>query len=267
MNANNLALSIIAFVFGLSFGSFLNVIVYRLPQNLSLAAPPSSCPSCKTNLGFMDLIPLFSYIILKGRCRYCSEKISIRYPLVELVTGLLFAAVIYNFGFSVTGLFYLSLLFILFAVSLIDFEHRIVPNTLVAAGLAAGLLLLLPLLADLFVPVPKYLLIDHALLDALLGFALGGGLMLIIILVSRGGMGAGDMKLMAMIGLFVGLRGVAVVLLTGFILGALVGVTMMIAGSATRKTALPFAPYLAAGTVIEVFWGSMLWHWYINLFS
>jgi len=261
---NNLMLFVL-FAFGLCFGSFLNVIVYRLPLKLSIVNPPSSCPACKTRLSVIDLIPLFGYLYLKGKCRYCSAAISIRYPLVELFTGLLFVAVFYRFGFSVASFFYLALLYILLAVTLIDLEHRIVPNALVAVGLIIGFLFYLPMLLSLITTVPAWLLINRQPLDALLGFIVGGGLLLIIILVSRGGMGAGDLKLMAMIGLFVGLRGVAVVLLAAFIFGALVGVTMMLSGRATRKSALPFAPYLALATVLEVFWGEAIWNWYINL--
>jgi leader peptidase (prepilin peptidase) / N-methyltransferase len=261
----NLLMLLILFAFGLCFGSFLNVIVYRLPHKLSIVTPPSSCPACKTRLSFFDLIPLLSYLWLKGKCRYCSASISIRYPLVELLTGLLFVAVFYRFGFSATGLFYLVLLYLLLAVTLIDLEHRIVPNPLVAAGLITGLIFYLPVLLSLVTEIPPWILIDRLPLDGLLGFLIGGGLLLIIILVSRGGMGAGDMKLMAMIGLFVGLRGVAVVLLAAFIFGALVGIAMMLLGQATRKSALPFAPYLALATVVEVFWGEAIWNWYINL--
>ncbi len=265
MAAGNYIMLFMLFAFGLCFGSFLNVIVYRLPHKLSIVKPPSSCPACKTRLGFFDLIPLLSYLWLKGKCRYCSVPISIRYPLVELLTGLLFVIVFYRFGFSATGLFYLVLLYLLLAVTLIDFEHRIVPNALVAAGLIIGLIFYLPVLLSLVTEIPSWILIDRLPLDGLLGFLVGGGLLLIIILVSRGGMGAGDMKLMAMIGLFVGLRGVAVVLLAAFIFGALVGIIMMLLGQATRKSALPFAPYLALATLVEVFWGEAIWNWYINL--
>ncbi len=265
MAADDLFLLLILFIFGLCFGSFLNVLVYRLPLKLSIIKPPSSCPACKTGLSFIDLIPLFGYLLLKGKCRYCSASISFRYPLVELFTGLLFVAVFYQFGFSASGFFYLALLVLLYAVTLIDLDLRIVPNALVAAGMIAGLLFYLPALLSMVTKVPGWLLIDRLPLDAMLGFFTGGGLLLIIILVSRGGMGAGDMKLMAMIGLYVGLRGVALVLLAAFILGALAGIAMMLLGRATRKSALPFAPYLAMATLVEVFWGEIIWNWYINL--
>jgi leader peptidase (prepilin peptidase) / N-methyltransferase len=254
-----------AFAFGLCFGSFLNVIVYRLPLKLSIVAPPSSCPACKTRLGFFELIPLLGFFLLRGRCRHCGVKISVRYPLVELFTAILFVTVFCRFGFTFHALFYLVLLYILFAVTLIDFEHRIVPNSLVAAGTICAIIFHLPAIVNYFAYIPGNLLLTISPLDAVAGMALGAGLMLIIILVSRGGMGAGDLKLLGMIGLFVGLRGVAVVMLAGFIFGALVGIFLMITGRATRKDALPFAPYLALATVVEVFWGEALWSWYINL--
>jgi leader peptidase (prepilin peptidase) / N-methyltransferase len=265
MFSANPALLIIIFAFGLCFGSFLNVIVYRLPLKISIINPPSSCPSCKTRLGMLELIPLFGYFLLRGRCRHCGIRISARYPVVEILTGFLFIAVFYRFGLTIQAFFYLTLLYLLIAVTLIDLEHRIVPNTLVAVGLIIGFLFYLPTVLLFFTDLPNQLIINRSLIDALGGLALGGGLMLLIILVSRGGMGAGDMKLMAMIGLYVGLRGVAVVMLAAFIFGALVGIFMMIIGRATRKDALPFAPYLALATLVDVFWGKILWSWYINL--
>ncbi len=250
---------------GLCFGSFLNVIVYRLPRNLSLAQPPSRCPSCNYRLGFTDLIPIIGYLILKGRCRRCGVKISPRYPLVELATGLLFLLPYFKFGLSADYFFYLTLLFVLLAISLIDLEHRIVPNRLVACGLIAALLFYLPKLSTPFLHVPPLLIVQSKPLDALFGMLLGSGIILAIFLVSRGGMGAGDIKLMAMIGFYVGLRGTAVVLFLGFIFGALAGVSFMALGKLTRKDALPFAPFLALATMVEVLWGMQLWNWYTNL--
>jgi leader peptidase (prepilin peptidase) / N-methyltransferase len=258
-------LNLVVFILGLCFGSFLNVIVYRLPHKISLANPPSACPACHSRLGAMELIPLIGYLILRGRCRHCNVRISPRYPLVELATGLLFLMIFSRFSFTIDAYLYLTLLYLLFAVTLIDLEHRIVPNTLVAAGLAVGVLFYIPAAAALLFNLPAWLIVDRPVTDALLGFAVGGGIMLIIFLVSRGGMGAGDLKLMALIGFYVGLQGTALVLLLGFIFGAVVGLTFMALGRLTRKDALPFAPYLAAATFIEVFWGEQIWSWYINL--
>ena len=190
---------LIVFLCGLSVGSFLNVLIYRLPRRLSLVRPPSRCPSCGRRLGVLELIPVLGYLFLKGRCLQCRQPISPRYPLVELATACLFTAVYHSFGFSLAGLGYLLLLSLLLAVALIDLEHRIIPNSLVLAGLVAGLILQLPSAGARWFDLPPRLAPALPLTDALAGLALGG-LLLIIILVSRGGMGAGDMKLMAMIG-------------------------------------------------------------------
>lgn len=258
----------VLFLIGLCFGSFLNVIIYRLPQKKSLIKPPSSCPSCQKKLGCMELVPLVGYLIIRGRCIKCGMRISPRYPLVELFTGILFITVFQRFSFTSDALFYLMLLFLLLAIALIDLEHRIVPNVLVAAGLLAGSVFYIPILIDYWTAgLPAWLLISQNVLDSIYGMLLGGGVLLLIFLVSRGGMGAGDIKLMAMIGFYVGLRSTAVVMLLGFFIGALVGVLFMIIGRLTRKDALPFAPFLSAATLIEVFWGEQIWNWYINIFS
>ncbi len=256
---------LIVFLFGLSIGSFLNVLVYRLPRSLSLVKPPSSCPSCGRRLGPMELIPLLGYLALKGRCLKCRAAISPRYPLVELAAALLFTAVYSSFGFTLEGFGYLILLVLLQAISLIDLDHRLIPNTLVGAGLIAGLILQLPAILALWFHIPAWLIPVRPITDALAGLALGGGLLLVIILVSRGGMGAGDMKLMLLIGFYVGLRGTAVVMMLGFTLGALTGLLLIILRRLTRKDALPFGPFLSLAALIEIFWGPLLWNWYINL--
>jgi len=217
-------------------------------------------------LGPADLIPVVGYLILRGRCRQCAVKISPLYPLVELATAILFLLVFRYFGFSIDFFFQLTLLFLLLAISLIDIEYLIVPNRLVAVGLIAGLIFYLPGLAAYRIVVPQLLIVNNDPLDALLGMLLGSIVILLIFLISRGGMGAGDVKLMAMIGLYVGLRGTAVVILLGFFFGALVGVALIAAGRLTRKDALPFAPFLAQAALVEVLWGARLWNWYINLF-
>ncbi len=255
----------IVFLCGLSVGSFLNVLIYRLPRGLSLVRPPSRCPSCGRRLGVLELIPVLGYLFIKGRCLQCRQPVSPRYPLVELATACLFTAVYHRFGFSLAGLGYLLLLSLLLAVALIDLDHRIIPNSLVLAGLIAGLILQLPAAGARWFDLPSRLAPAIPLTDALAGLTLGGGLLLIIILVSRGGMGAGDMKLMAMIGFYVGLRGTAVVMMLGFMLGAITGLVLIAARRLTRKDAVPFGPFLSLAALIEIFWGPLLWDWYINL--
>jgi len=264
-NSPEMLITALIFIIGLCFGSFLNVIVYRLPQNLSITSPCSCCPQCGKKLGVLELIPVLGYLVLRGRCRDCKAGIAIRYPLVELLTGVLFGITYIFYGLSLEFFIYATLLFLLFAIAQIDFKHRIVPNVLVGAGLITGLMFYLPHLISFFLPVPEALISERALIDALGGMILGGGIMLVIFLVSRGGMGAGDLKLMALIGLYVGLRGTAAVLLLGFLFGAVTGIVFMATGKLTRKDALPFAPFLSLGALIQVLWGDQIWDWYTSL--
>jgi len=265
LNPQDTFLTAFIFILGLCFGSFLNVLVYRLPKKLSLTSPPSSCPRCGKKLGAMELIPVVGYLILKGHCQSCGVKIGFRYPLVELLTGILFMLTYLFYGLSLEFFIYTTLLFLLFGIAQIDLEHRIVPNILIGAGLCIGFIFYLPGLLSGFLPVPEALISERAFSEALFGMFLGGGIMLIIFLVSRGGMGAGDIKLMALIGLYVGLRGTAAVLLFGFLFGALTGLAFMATGKLTRKDALPFAPFLSMATLVQVLWGEQIWDWYTSL--
>jgi len=258
---------IVLFVIGLCFGSFLNVVVYRLPKNISLISPSSSCPACLYKLKWPELIPFFGYLLIGGRCRQCKTRISPRYPLVELATGLLFILVFTYYSWTLEFLIYLTLLFLLFAISLIDLEHRIIPNRLVTAGLFAGLIFYLPSLVEMFLTLPAWLIAERSLSDAFFGLLLGSGVMFIIFIVSRGGMGAGDLKLMALIGLFLGMRGTALVMLLGFMIGALTGIYFMVTGKLSRKDALPFAPFLSLAALIEIFWGQAIWEWYTGFLA
>ncbi len=262
LNPTDAFLTALVFIVGLCFGSFLNVIVYRLPIGLSVTRPSSRCPKCNRKLGALELVPVVGYLLLKGRCRDCGAGIGLRYPLVEILTGVLFALTFRYHNLSLELFIYATLLFLLFAIAQIDLRHRIVPNILIAVGLIIGLLFYLPHLLSVLLPVPEALVSERALSDAFLGLLLGGGIMLVIFLVSRGGMGAGDIKLMALIGLYVGLRGTAVVLLLGFLFGALTGIIFMVTGKLTRKDALPFAPFLSLAALVQVLWGDQIWDWY-----
>lgn len=245
------------FLFGLCIGSFLNVVVYRLPRGESLVRPPSHCPACGTRLGALDLVPLLGYMFLRGRCRYCGARISPRYPLVEMATGLLFTAVFSKFGLSLEAAGKLFLLVLLLAISLIDLEHLRVPNGLVLVGLAGG-------------AIWRTLQATGrgngaAWVEALAGLAVAGGVMLVIYLASRGGMGAGDVKLAALIGFFSGPAGAAVVLFLGFAAGALAGLFQVWRRRSGWKEALPFAPFLSLAALVEVFYGAALWQGYLKL--
>jgi leader peptidase (prepilin peptidase)/N-methyltransferase len=244
-------------VLGLAVGSFLNVVIYRVPRKESVVRPRSHCPSCGTQLADRDNIPVLSWVLLRGRCRTCGERISARYPLVELATAALFVAVGLRFGpdWAVPAflLFFASLL----AISLIDLEHYIIPNRIVYPTLFGGFALLV-LAAGAegdWKPLER----------ALIGSAVFWGILLLIHLVSPRGMGFGDVRLAAVLGLFLGWLGLGYVGLAfflGFLLGAIVGLILMVLRRRGRKDHIPFGPFLAAGAVVAVLAGSPILAWY-----
>jgi leader peptidase (prepilin peptidase) / N-methyltransferase len=235
---------------GLALGSFLNVFASRLPLRRSLVSPGSACMSCGTPIAARDNIPVLSYLLLRGRCRACSTRIPLRYPLVELVTGLLVAGCGLRFGPSLYAVYAALFCVVLVAISAIDVEHRIVPNRIVLP--AAALALVAQLAREPSVEWP-------------LG-ALGASLFLFVAaLVYPRGMGMGDVKLALLLGAFLG-RHVAVGMMVGF-LAALVPSAFLLAtrGVAARKTAIPFAPFLAFGAVVAIFAGPAILDWYLGL--
>ena len=246
--------ALIVFIFGLIFGSFCNVVIYRLPQGASIITPGSHCPSCRTPIRPWDNIPLLSYLLLRGRCRACKEPFSLRYPSVELLTGVLYMLLWFKFGFSIPFAVYAALTSTLLTVALIDYDHKIIPNTITLPGMAIGLGLsvwVLPLTP----------------LASLLGILLGGAFFYLIALVSRGGMGGGDIKLIAMIGAFLGWQGALFTIFSGALLGSLVGVTLMLLGRKGRKDKVPFGPFLSSGAILFMLCGDDLIQWYLNLLS
>ena len=232
-----------AFVWGAVVGSFLNVLVYRLPREISVVkTPPSSCPACSTPIKWFDNIPLVSWVILGGRCRYCTESISVRYPLVELTAGLLAVATVARWGLSVTGLEVLIFAWVSLALGLIDFDYQILPNVLTYPSIVFGLL---------FSFLGGYTWWLDALVGALVG-ALLPTLVIIVYKLWRGieGMGWGDVKYLAAIGAVVGLRGVVGILVVASILGALVGLALIASGRGSGTTALPVGTFLALAVIL-----------------
>jgi len=242
------------FLLGSILGSFLNVCIYRLPRSESIVSPPSHCPRCGKRLAPLDLLPVFSYLLLRGRCRYCESAISRRYPLVEMLTGVVFAVAYFYFGFNFLLLKYLVLLCFLIVISLIDLDHYIIPDILPAGMLLAG------------IPI-NVLARDITFLSIILGMFVPAAVLAIIVLVSRGGMGGGDIKLTGALGLFLGWPGNAVALFSACILAGIMGLILLLTGTKKRKDAIPFGPFLAAGAVINVFWGEQLLRWYLKLLT
>ena len=249
--ADRLAVAL-AVLLGLAVGSFLNTCAWRLPQQKTIINDRSACPRCQHLLGALDLIPLLSFLCLKGRCKYCREKIALRYPLMELLTGTLFAAIFIYHGFHPISLVYLVMAGFLLVAALIDLEHFYIPNRLIAWGLVSGTLL-------------RLLLGTGSMTFMVLGFITGCLPMLAVYLVSRGGMGAGDVKLSALMGVFLGWKLALAALFLAFLLGAVTGVLLLASGLKGRKDPIPFGPFLAFGGIGASLWGLKIIGWYGGL--
>lgn len=248
--------SVFAAILGLVVGSFLNVVIHRLPRGESLSYPPSRCPRCGAAIRWYDNVPVLSYLLLLGRCRDCHGAISPRYPLVEAATGLLFLAAAFKVPQWLWALHAAVLGSLCLALALIDLEHMILPDALTLPGAAFGLLL-----AVAGGPTP--------LLDAAVGTVLGAALPLGIIWVYRvlrgvEGMGFGDVKLLAMLGAFLGWQGMLLTLALAAVAGALVGLGLIVLGKGSRQTELPFGTFLCAAAMAVLFFGEKLaafWSW------
>src|ERR1700684_3580339 len=241
-------------VLGAIFGSFLNVVAYRLPRHESLLGPASHCPSCGTPVKPYDNVPILSFLLLRGRCRGCGASISPRYPLVEALTGLLCAGAVLRHGSASAIASSVALILIVVPVALIDFEHRIIPNKL--TGLGARLALALGLALD-----------PGGEPQRLIAGAAAGGFLLLAALAYPGGMGMGDVKLAAVMGLFLG-SAVAPAILIALLLGVSVGAVVIARKGSQegRKTAIPFGPFLAVGAVVATFVGHDLVNVYAHHF-
>jgi leader peptidase (prepilin peptidase)/N-methyltransferase len=256
MSANFLV-QIFVFLLGLCIGSFLNCFIYRLEQKKSLKGR-SFCPRCKHTLSWKDLFPVFSFLFLKGRCRYCKKQISVQYPLVELMTGLIFVLILNKFQISnfinLIFLFYISSVLIIIFVY--DLKHCLIPDKVLFPAIAITLIYNL---------IPPYDW-QHIFYN-FLAVLIASGFFLIIFLISRGKwMGFGDVKLAVLMGLLLGLPGVLVALFLAFFFGAIIGVILMVFEKKSLKSEIPFGPFLIAGTLIVMLWGSQIINWYMRLF-
>lgn len=248
-----------AFVFGTIIGSFLNVCIYRIPAGKSIVSPPSACPHCGHRIRWYQNVPILSWLLLRGRCASCRATIAIRYPLIEALTGGLFVLVLWYFGLSWATLIYWLLAAALVVITFIDLDHRIIPDLLSLPGIVIGFL------CSFLIPwLPWY--------ESLLGILVGGGTLYLVawlyeVLAKREGMGGGDIKLLAMLGAFLGWKAIFPVIFFASLVGTLVGVPLMLLRRGDAKLAIPFGPFLATAALVYLFWGADLIDWYLGLFA
>lgn len=240
---------------GLFIGSFLNVCIDRLPQDQSIITPPSHCPNCKRKLGVLDLIPLLSYIWLRGRCRYCKERIPLRLPIVEAVTGFLFGFLAWRLGFGLqlaTFLIYASVLIVIFVI---DLENQLVLDKVSYPAMLAAFIF------SFFLPEP-------GVRSALIGVAVGGGIYLLLfyttlLILRQEGVGFGDVKMAALMGLMLGFPLIIEALLLSWIGGGFVAIFLLLSRQKRRRDAIPTATFMAVAAMVALLWGQSIYNWYL----
>jgi leader peptidase (prepilin peptidase)/N-methyltransferase len=246
------------FVIGAILGSFLNVVIYRVPRRESIVRPGSACPACGTRLLARDNIPIVSFLLLRGRCRACSARISPRYPIVEAIAGGLPVLLLLRFGFGVEFIVYLCLSYVLLVLSFIDLDLRILPDRVTLPGLVVGLI------------VAPLLHLTPSFWSSLIGALVGGGLLYVIgilgeLMLKKESMGGGDVKLAAMLGAFMGWQTTVLALFVAFFVGAVVGVAVIASKRTDWSRSIPFGPFIALGAVVSILWGEPLVTWYSSL--
>jgi leader peptidase (prepilin peptidase) / N-methyltransferase len=246
-------LAVVSLLLGLVVGSFLNVVIYRLPRKESLVRPASHCPSCGNPVRWHDNVPVLGWMMLRGKCRDCGQRISVRYPLVEAITGIAFLLCFLRFGVDWPLLVAWTFVAAAVAVAFIDYDHRIIPDKIVLPGLLIGLI------ASIAINPQDW----WKYLAASAGAAV---FMFVLAMIWANGMGPGDIKMAAFMGAVLG-SGVIIALFTAFFVGAVAGVILMATHKRTRKDSIPFGPYLAIGAVLGVFVGQTLLHSYLGIYA
>lgn len=264
--AYDLFIGVFVFLMGLCVGSFLNVCIYRIPLEKSVVLPSSHCPACGHKLSPLDLIPVISHLLLKGKCRYCKERISIRYTLVEILTGIVWLLVYSHFGLSVEALAFVYLFSILIAVFFIDLEHMIIPNELVIAASAGGLLVIV---YNMVTPFSVFEPAHWA--TPLIGMVSSSGILFLVALIglliykNDGAMGMGDVKLFIPIGMFLGWKLSLLALFISIMGGGIISILLLLFKIKDRKSAIPFGPFIILGTMVAALYGNKLLEWYFML--
>lgn len=247
--------SILIFILGIVIGSFLNVCIYRIPMEKSITFPPSHCTNCGHNLKPLDLIPIFSYICLGGRCRYCNEKISVRYPTIEAVNGIIYLLICLKFGLTIIALKYCILGSILIVIGMIDYDTQFVfTNTTVLGGIIGVSFIII-----------QALIYQNGIIDSVLGGLIGFGSIGLIVFITKG-MGEGDIEIAAVCGLFMGIKGILLGLFLAIVMGGVIGIIIIALRLKNAKEKIAFGPCIAIGSLISVLWGSDILRVYCTLF-
>jgi leader peptidase (prepilin peptidase)/N-methyltransferase len=247
------------FIIGIVIGSFLNVCIHRIPLKESVIWWSSHCPHCATPIKLYDNIPLLGYLLLRARCRSCQAPISPRYPMVEVINGIGYVLIVWRFGWGFPSVVYAALFSALLVITWIDLAHQIIPDRITLPGICLGLLC-----ASTVLPV--------GLIDSFLGVVIGGGVLWGVAWISpylfgKEGMGGGDIKLLAMIGAFLGWKPTLLTILMGAIAGSIVGIGLILFKAIRRDQYVPFGPFLACGAIISMFYHHEILRWYISLLT
>jgi len=253
------SLYLIVGFFGALIGSFLNVCIFRLPRQESIAWPGSHCPACSHPIAWYDNIPIVSYLVLAGRCRHCAVRIPLRYPVVEALNALGYVGLLWFFGPSWPAVAYGLLYSALLVVAGTDLSHKIIPNAITLPGIAVGL-------------ISAATILPLGLMNGLIGLLVGGGILWLLAwaspyLFGKEGMGGGDIKLLAMIGAFLGWKPALMTIMVGSFLGSLVGVTLIAVRVIKREDYIPFGPFLVCGALVALFFGQSILDWYEGLLA
>ncbi len=255
---------IIVFIFGLITGSFLNVCIYRIPRNISIIWPASRCPSCNVPIKFYDNIPIISYVFLGGKCRYCKNSISFRYPMIEFLNGLFYVITINRFGIEWHSIFYFVLCSSLIVITFIDFDFQIIPDRITLPGIIIGLIA-----GSLFLPDPFSRFSNLGWKSSIIGSFTGFALYSLIAftgskIFKKEAMGGGDIKMMAMVGAVIGWKGIILTTFLGSLSGSIAGIFSMIIRGREKGSIIPFGPFLAFGSIISLCYGQEILLWYLG---
>ena len=266
------------FILGSIIGSFLNVVIFRLETGDEIVNDRSKCLSCNHQLGWNDLIPVFSFLFLRGKCRYCGKKISFQYPVIEIITGLLFVLVSYHFVFVLSISLLLKWLFLFYILSVFivvffyDLKHFIIPDKVIFPAIIVALIygFISDFILNDYIGFDSILLpsgFDSQFFSAIFAAFVGFLFLLSILLLTKGkGMGGGDVKLAFLMGLILGWPLLIVAMFFSFVIGAIYGVLLIMLGRKKMDSMVPFGPFLVIGTILGLFWGSEIINWYIQTF-